>query len=134
MFYPFLYIAVTHNLSCVGWMPGLLSTTTVVVFCPKYIMVKHFMVPSEGRADLQLKHQHLCVKIIVFFKLHFMQFFSKNMSSISCVQFFIHRTFNAKRCVDRKQLKYSDIVEGNSKFLYLTPESICNAKNGCAIW
>ena len=66
MLYPFLCIAVTHNLSCVGWMPGLLSSTTIVVFRPKDRMVKHFIVPSEDRANLQLKHQHLCVKIRVF--------------------------------------------------------------------
>jgi len=48
-------------------------------------MVKHFIVPSEDRADLQLKHRHLCVKIGVSIKPHFIEISHKNMSSISCV-------------------------------------------------
>jgi len=48
-------------------------------------MLKHFIVPSEDRADLQLKHQHLCAKISAFIKLHFTKFSHKNMKNVSCV-------------------------------------------------
>jgi len=54
MFYPFLFISVTHDLSYVGRMFGLLSSTTLVLFWQKNRMVKHFIVRSEDRADLQI--------------------------------------------------------------------------------
>jgi len=57
---------------------GLLSLTKLVLFCPKDRMVKDFIVPSEDRADLQLKHQ----KIIVFIILRFIEFSHKNMTKI----------------------------------------------------